>query len=562
MKKCYKSFYSHIYERGQQLGSGGNSNVYEAINEKGEVFAIKVFNESRTKNDRYEKELEFQRNAKCNYIVPILDFGRNDNGTLKFYVMPKYKCSLKDLIRSDKFRTQHMIKLYIDVCRALRYAHDKCVIHRDLKPENIFYDENNKRLVLGDFGIAHFEKSSLTKSGDRMANANYKAPEQIEHSGVKVGPYTDIYAAGLILNEIFTKEIPNGTNYKLISDVDPVFARFDGLVTSMIENSTEYREKSFVNVINRIEMYMDEIDKELDNNRYLLDVVGKSSNEAEIIDQACKDLAYATNLLKNRVPVNQVPLNLCRNQSIRYKLSDNFGNDIIICELCNELQQKFRYEGGGVVENYTNQVISHMKDYDSLAGLNKFMSMFATQENRELFNYCRKLFVCIAGYHASEVLNEMNDFVSKTKGGCFTIEDIIEKMANYINLIGIYDDFSFAEKLVLDLDNSMIVKYNSPKPIGVFSLIKNDIERKYYGMTVIQDVGKNCILIFESETLKASVMLKCKKYQEEIELDNPADVRALDMKDLLEKMQSQERYVYIDIYDLSNLYKALFEGSC
>ena len=448
------------------------------------------------------------------------------------------------------------------MCRALRYAHDKCVIHRDLKPENIFYDENNKRLVLGDFGIAHFEKSSLTKSGDRMANANYKAPEQIEHSGVKVGPYTDIYAAGLILNEIFTKEIPNGTNYKLISDVDPVFARFDGLVTSMIENSPEYREKSFVNVINQIEMYMDEIDKELDNNRYLLDVAVKSSNEAEIIDQACKDLAYATNLLKNKVPVNQMPLNLCRNRSIRYKLSDDFLNDIVICELCNELKQKFMYEGGGAVENYTSQVISHMKDHDSLAELNKFMSIFATQENRWLFNYCRKLFVCIAGYHAREALSKMNGFVSKTKNGCFAIEDIIEKMANYINLIGIYDDFSFAEKLVLDLDNSMVVKYNYPKPIGVFNLIKNDIEKKYYGMTVVKDAGKNCILIFENKMLKTSVMLKCKEYQEKIELDNPADARTLDMKDLLIKMESQGRYVHISEYDIPDLYKALFDEIC
>jgi eukaryotic-like serine/threonine-protein kinase len=74
------------------------------------------------------------------------------------------------------------------------------VFHRDLKPENILYDRNADRLVVADFGIAHFEEDQLltaveTKDRERLANFKYAAPEQ----GIRGRPVdhrADIFAFG------------------------------------------------------------------------------------------------------------------------------------------------------------------------------------------------------------------------------------------------------------------------------------------------------------------------------------------------------------------------------
>lgn len=75
--------------------------------------------------------------------------------------------------------------------------------HRDLKPENILHDPIENRLVVSDFGIAHFTAELMhtlveTKLAERLANFHYAAPEQRRPGGL-VDHRADIYALGLIL---------------------------------------------------------------------------------------------------------------------------------------------------------------------------------------------------------------------------------------------------------------------------------------------------------------------------------------------------------------------------
>ena len=72
----------------------------------------------------------------------------------------------------------------------------------------MLYDATNDRVVLCDFGIAHFTDeqrytSTETQPGTRLANFQYSAPEQ-RNPGANVDHRADIYALGLILNEFFT----------------------------------------------------------------------------------------------------------------------------------------------------------------------------------------------------------------------------------------------------------------------------------------------------------------------------------------------------------------------
>lgn len=90
---------------------------------------------------------------------------------------------------------QDVIRLGIDICKALELCRRSGIIHRDIKPENIFVSESGK-FKLGDFGIARtVEKtqSGLSKKGTFY----YMAPEV--YKGDEYGPSVDIYSLGIVL---------------------------------------------------------------------------------------------------------------------------------------------------------------------------------------------------------------------------------------------------------------------------------------------------------------------------------------------------------------------------
>lgn len=99
------------------------------------------------------------------------------------------------------FSRRDIIKLGIDMCKALELCQKYNIIHRDIKPENIFVSDNGD-YKLGDFGIARtIEKSSseLTKTG----TYSYMAPEVF--LGKDYGFSVDIYSLGVVLYRLLNK---------------------------------------------------------------------------------------------------------------------------------------------------------------------------------------------------------------------------------------------------------------------------------------------------------------------------------------------------------------------
>jgi len=114
-----------------------------------------------------------------------------------------------------------------------------------LKPENILCDPSSGILILADFGIAHFTEDWLytlveTKHQERLANFQYAAPEQRERRK-NVDLRADIYALGMILNEMFTGQVPYGTGYKTIGSVSSEYEYLDDLIADMLRQSPEER---------------------------------------------------------------------------------------------------------------------------------------------------------------------------------------------------------------------------------------------------------------------------------------------------------------------------------
>ena len=99
------------------------------------------------------------------------------------------------------FSRRDIIRLGIDMCRALELCQRYNIIHRDIKPENIFISDNGD-FKLGDFGIARtIEKtiSALSKKG----TYNYMAPEV--YRGEEYGFNVDTYSLGIVLYRLLNR---------------------------------------------------------------------------------------------------------------------------------------------------------------------------------------------------------------------------------------------------------------------------------------------------------------------------------------------------------------------
>ncbi len=233
---------------------GGSGTVYKVEDENGATWALKCLSPqyvSKDKRKRFMNELLFCSQCEHPNVVKVKDWGYvlgTDEDKLPFYVMPFYEDTLRDPI---KLGVPHdkVLPYFLQILDGVEAAHLPGHWHRDLKPENILYDQPKESIVVADWGIAHFSEDVLhtageTRDKDKLANFQYAAPEQRKKGDSRsVDHRADIFALGMILNEMFTQELPIGTAYKKIESVNADYAFLDDLVDKMLSNSPDERPK-------------------------------------------------------------------------------------------------------------------------------------------------------------------------------------------------------------------------------------------------------------------------------------------------------------------------------
>lgn len=193
-----------------EIGKGSYGKVYkikrEYIGNREQFAALKVIRFSDTTDREHinemVEEIELMTELKGNTnIVSYEDHkvieDKDDSGCTILLRM-ELLTPFSEYIKTKELDTQEVVRLGIDICKALEVCQKKKIIHRDIKPQNIFVSEDGD-FKLGDFGSAR----SLDMTQDVMTIAGswpYMAPEVVKFE--PYGKKADIYSLGTVLYEL------------------------------------------------------------------------------------------------------------------------------------------------------------------------------------------------------------------------------------------------------------------------------------------------------------------------------------------------------------------------
>lgn len=208
----------------QKIGHGGSGSVYRVEHTQlKKSFAAKILDRdvavARNAMRRFELEAEAASLLDHDNIVDIVHFGRSDDGTV-FLVMELLRGeTLGQAIARRALGFDDAVRVAVQVCRALRAAHDAAIIHRDLKPDNIFiaWRPGGKTIVkLLDFGISRMLSSPqarLTQADQVLGTPLYMSPEAARGE-LDVDARADLYGLGAVMYEMVTGQPPlSAPNY-------------------------------------------------------------------------------------------------------------------------------------------------------------------------------------------------------------------------------------------------------------------------------------------------------------------------------------------------------------
>jgi eukaryotic-like serine/threonine-protein kinase len=202
------------YQLVSVLGRGGAGTVFlgeRADKQFSGKVAVKVVDRAGAADLGMRFRAERQILASLNHpnIARLIDAGETDDG--QPYLVMEYVEGkpLDQYCDESRLDLRKRLKLFIDICAAVQYAHQNLIIHRDLKPANILVTADGTAKLL-DFGIAKLlnrnnssnTASELTRMNERLLTPEYASPEQIIAGAVTTA--TDVYSLGIVLYRLLT----------------------------------------------------------------------------------------------------------------------------------------------------------------------------------------------------------------------------------------------------------------------------------------------------------------------------------------------------------------------
>jgi serine/threonine-protein kinase len=202
------------YRLDRRLGAGGMSTVFLAIDTVLErQVAVKLLAEHLADDEVFVQRFRHEALAAARLqhpnIVQVFDSGQ-DEASHRHYIVMEYvdgpSCS--DLLREHgQLGIDDTVRIVVEACHGLDYAHRAGVVHRDVKPGNLLISNETGAVKLADFGIAKAaEQTRVTQVGSVLGTAAYLSPEQAQ--GKEAGPASDIYSLGVCAYQLLTGRLP------------------------------------------------------------------------------------------------------------------------------------------------------------------------------------------------------------------------------------------------------------------------------------------------------------------------------------------------------------------
>lgn len=221
-----------------QLGAGGMGEVYEAERSDGhfdQSAALKLIGSSDASLwKRFATERQILADLEHPGISRLIDGGVAQDGR-PFLVMERIEGDdVKTALANGSYSRDQKLRLFLELCDALSFAHGRLILHRDIKPSNILLASDG-RVKLVDFGIAGL-LASTPDTQTSLYTKGYAAPEQIDGATAQV--QSDVFALGLTLHEMLTGDLP-----RRLKDgshgVDPSSVRLTGELRAIFDRATQ-----------------------------------------------------------------------------------------------------------------------------------------------------------------------------------------------------------------------------------------------------------------------------------------------------------------------------------
>lgn len=201
----------------REIGRGGMGSVWLAERVDGEFaqqVAIKVIRRGMDTEqvlERFRAERQLLASFDHPNIAQLIDGGSTPDG-LPYFVMEHIQGQPIDAYASERgLAIQQRLDLFLQVCDAVRYAHQRLIVHRDIKPQNILVTASGVPKLL-DFGTAKALQEAAdrrridTLGGFQPLTPDYASPEQVR--GLPTTTQSDVYSLGVVLYELLAGHSP------------------------------------------------------------------------------------------------------------------------------------------------------------------------------------------------------------------------------------------------------------------------------------------------------------------------------------------------------------------
>jgi tetratricopeptide (TPR) repeat protein len=223
------SFANGRYQVKRFLGEGGKKRVYlahDTLLDRDVAFAlIKAEGLDDAARLRITREAQAMgRLGSHPHIVTVFDLGQEPStssgqATAQPFMVAELMGEgdvegLLEKAPEHRLPLEQAVRITVETCRGLEYAHSRGIIHRDLKPSNVWLTSPSTgsgqaqgTAKIGDFGLAvALDRSRLTQHGMMVGTVAYMPPEQA--LGGEVTPRSDLYSLGCMVYEMVTGRPP------------------------------------------------------------------------------------------------------------------------------------------------------------------------------------------------------------------------------------------------------------------------------------------------------------------------------------------------------------------